>query len=70
MIIVFSGFRDNELQIKIEKQGGIVKDNFTKNTDYLIVKDDTIINNPTEKVKKAMDNNIKILTKDELIKML
>jgi DNA ligase (NAD+) len=67
---VFTKFRDNNLEEKIEEQGGKISVSITKNTDYLIVKDQSIIDNPTDKVTKAKSLNINIITKEELIKML
>jgi DNA ligase (NAD+) len=68
--IVMTGFRDKELQDKIESQGGKIGSTVSKNTDYLIVKDQTVINEPTDKVQKAIDLSITILTKEKAIKML
>lgn len=70
MIIVLTGFRDKDLQSQIESQGGKIGSSITKNTNYLIVKDQTMIDDPTDKIKKALELNIKIITKDKLIKML
>jgi NAD-dependent DNA ligase len=69
-IVILTGFRDKELQQKIESQGGKIGSSISKNTDYLIVKDQTIIDEPTDKVSKAIDLNITIITKDKAIKML
>jgi NAD-dependent DNA ligase len=64
--IVFSGFRDKELQNEIELQGGKVGSTITGNTDYLVVKNNTM----TTKLQKAKDNGIKIITRTELELML
>ncbi len=69
-IFVFTGFRDSSLEESITSQGGKIGSTVSKNTDYLVVKDQSIIDNPTGKIEKAMDLNIKIITKDNLIKML
>lgn len=69
-IIVFTGFRDKELEKKIEEQGGKIGTTITKNTDYLVVKDNDAIDNPTIKVSKAKELGISIITKDKLIKLL
>lgn len=61
--IVFSGFRDKELQKYIEEEGGIITNNITKNTDILVVKD---INNKTSKLKKAVDLNIEIVLYEDI----
>lgn len=68
--VVLSSFRDKEIQEKIESQGGKVGSSVSKNTDYLIVKDQSVLDNPTDKVKKAQELQIKILTKDKILKML
>ena len=67
---VLTGFRDKDLQDKIEEQGGKIGSTISKSTDYLIVKDQTILDDPTDKVNKAISLDIKILTKDKIIKML
>lgn len=69
-IIVLTGFRDKELQNKIEEQGGKIGSTISKNTDFLVVKDQNMIDEPTEKIKKASSLNIKIITRDQLIKKL
>lgn len=68
--VVFSGFRDKELQETIEAQGGKIGSSISKNTDFLIVKDQSVLDNLTEKVKKAQELGISILTKDMLVKKL
>ena len=69
-VTVLTGFRDKELQSQIEAQGGKIGATISKNTDYLVVKDQSMIDDPTDKIKKALDLNIKIITRDKLIKML
>ena len=66
-IFVFTGFRDQELMKKIENNGGKIGASISKNTSYLVVlnKDDT-----SSKIIKAVELGIKIISKDELIKML
>ncbi len=68
--VVMTGFRDKTLQDKIEAQGGKIGSSVSKNTDFLVVKDQTVIDNPTDKVTKAKDLGIKIITKDKLEQML
>ena len=48
--IVFSGFRDKELEESIENQGGKVVSTISSNTNYLIVKDK---NETSSKITKA-----------------
>lgn len=63
---VLSGFRDKELQEKIENMGGKVGNTISGNTDILVVKDKSVIDNPTGKVKKALEKGIKIIVKDNI----
>ena len=65
IIIVLSGFRDKQLQDNIIKNGGTIGATITKKTNYLIVKDKTII---TDKISKAEELNINILTIDEFLR--
>ena len=57
--IVMSGFRDKEMTEYIEKEGGIISNTVSKNTDILIIKDSSVMN--TSKVLKAQDLGIKII---------
>lgn len=66
-IIVLTGFRDKELENLIENEGGKVNSTVSKNTDFVVVKDKSILDNPTEKIKNAQKLNIKIYTKDDFI---
>ncbi len=67
--VVLTGFRDKELQEKIESQGGKIGSSVSKNTDYVIVKDQSVIDEPTDKVSKAIELGITILTKTKADKM-
>jgi len=60
--IVFSGFRDKELEEIIISEGGKITTTITNNTDLLIVKD---INDNSSKIKKAKELGIKIIEKDK-----
>ncbi len=66
LIIVISGFRDTELQQKLENMGAKITSVISSKTNLLIVKDQTIIDNPTGKVLKALELGIKIITKDNI----
>jgi NAD-dependent DNA ligase len=68
--IVLSGFRDTSLQEKLEEMGVKITTSVSKNTDYLVVKDKETIEESTGKVEKAKDLDIKIITKDELVKIM
>jgi NAD-dependent DNA ligase len=67
---VFTGFRDKSLEELIQKNGGKITTTISKKTNYLVVKDSNSINNKTDKIIKAEELNIKIITKDQLIKLL
>ena len=58
--IVFSGFRDKELEELIENQGGQVIGIVSKNTSFLIVKSK---DECSSKIAKAEELKVKILTK-------
>lgn len=64
---VFSGFRDKDYEEIIRDNKGIVNDSITKTTNYLVIKDKTKI---TEKVKKAIEKGIDVITKEELEKII
>jgi DNA ligase (NAD+) len=70
IIFVFTGFRNNELKNKIELLGGKVNDSISKNINYLVIKNKYILDEPTEKINKAIKLGINIITLDELIKMI
>ena len=65
-IIVLSGFRDASLESKLESMGAKITNSISKNTDFLVVKDESIIKNQTGKVKKALELGIKIISRDKL----
>jgi NAD-dependent DNA ligase len=69
-IMVLSGFRDNDLQEKLESIGVKISSSVSKNTDYLVVKDQDTINEGTGKVQKAQDLGVKIITKEQLVKLI
>ena len=64
--IVLSGFRDKDIEEKLKEHGAKITTSISKNTDILIVKDQSTINENTGKVKKAKELNIKIITKDNV----
>lgn len=66
--VVFTGFRDDELKKQLELNGGKVSNTITKKVDYLIIKEDD--GSKKEKYKKALELNIKIITKEDFIKMI
>ena len=70
MCMVLSGFRDNALQEKLELQGVKISSSVSKNTNYLVVKDQATIDEGTGKVQKAQEAGVKIITKEQLIKLI
>jgi DNA ligase (NAD+) len=70
LTMVISGFRNAELQEKLEDMGVRFTTSVSKNTDYVIVKDMSIIDEPTGKIKKAIDIGVKVITVDMLNKMM
>ena len=64
MKIVVSGFRDKDIISYIENEGGILTNTVSKNTNLLIIKDNSVMD--TSKVQKAKDLGIKIITKDKV----
>lgn len=66
MKIVMSGFRDKELQEFITSNGGEISSSISKNTDILIIKDESI--RDTTKAIKAKEIGIIIHTIDSFIK--
>jgi DNA ligase (NAD+) len=65
--IVFTGFRDKEIESILEKIGTKITNSISKNTDILIASD------PSEssgKVTKAKELNIKIISKDQFYKLI
>ncbi len=67
-IVVISGFRDKELENKLKELDVEVKSSVSKNTNFLVVKDDDTISENTGKVAKANELGIKIMTKKNFIK--
>jgi len=65
MKIVMSGFRDKDMTEYIEKEGGTIAKTVSKNTDILIIKDESILN--TSKVVKAKNLGVKIVLKKNFI---
>ena len=66
--VIFSGFRNNDLETKITDNGGKIVSSVSKNTDILVTTDSAIKAKSNSKVIKALELNIEILTEDEFIK--
>lgn len=65
--ILFTGFRDKELEAYIENNNGTVQSSISGTTDLLIAKD---INESSSKIIKARDKGINILTLDEFLQKI
>ena len=61
--VLFSGFRDKNLENTIKMEGGTIEKSLTKKVTLLIVDD---INSTSNKIVKAKQNGIKILEKNKL----
>ena len=64
---VFTGVRDKEAEQKIESKGGKISSSVSKNTTYLVMKS---IGSGSSKEKKAMELGVKVITIDDLVKMV
>ena len=63
--ICFTGFRDRDLQSRIENNGGTIKSGVSGNTTILLIKD---IDSISSKARKARALGIKIMTPDTFVK--
>jgi NAD-dependent DNA ligase len=61
---VFTGFRSDEIEKFIINNGGEVETTITNKTNYLIMKDRNKI---TNKISKAIEKGVKIISKDDFI---
>jgi len=64
---VFSGFRDKEMETRIEAVGGKVVSSVSKDTSYVVVKDAAA---SSTKTKKAVELGVAIITEKELHAMM
>ncbi len=64
--VLFTGFRDKDMETNIISRGGVIKSTLNKNVNILIIKDIETQNN---KISKARDLGITIITRDEFIKL-
>jgi NAD-dependent DNA ligase len=62
MVIVFTGFRDAKLQAYLENNGAEIGSTVTKKTTHLLIRDKSF---KSEKVNKAKQMGIKIITADQ-----
>lgn len=64
-VVVFTGFRDKDLQEKLEEKGYVFKSSVTKNTTLLVCKD---INSSSSNIEKAKKYGTRIISKEEFMK--
>ena len=62
--IVMSCFRDKELTEYLENEGAKITNSISKNTDILIIKDESVMD--TSKVKKAKYLGVKIILRSDI----
>jgi NAD-dependent DNA ligase len=65
--IVFTGFRDKDVEVELENIGSKITNAVSKNTDIVIVAD---VNDESTKIKKAKELNIKIISKNDFYKLV
>lgn len=63
--IVFTGFRDEDLESYIVKRGGQITSSVSKNTNYVIVKD---ASKSTSKIEKAVSLGVVVISRDDFVK--
>jgi DNA ligase (NAD+) len=69
-IVVFTGFRNTNLEESIKSQGGTIGKSVNSKTTLLVCKDKTIKEGNNSKIVSAREKGIKIITEKELINML
>jgi len=71
ILFTVSGWKpSNEMIELLYKKNYKFVNNLTKDIKYLIIKSETMKANPTEKIKKAIQLNITIITKDQIDKIM
>jgi DNA ligase (NAD+) len=65
--IVFTGFRDKDIQTALEKIGAKISESVSKNTDLVVASDP---NEQSGKINKANELNIKVISKEDFIKSI
>eukprot|EP00960_Hanusia_phi_P011112 325674-Hanusia_phi.AAC.1 len=65
MYVLFTGVRDKEIHLAIENNNGKVESNFNKKVNLVIIKDSQTM---SASAKKAVENNIELMTIDEFKK--
>lgn len=64
---LFTGFRDKALEKTIEEKGGKISSSVSSKLTYLVAAD---VNETSGKLTKARENNVTIISKDDLLEML
>lgn len=59
IVVVFTGIRDKDLEVKIADRSGVIGSSINKNTTYLVAKDPS---GGSSKLKKAADMGIKVIS--------
>ena len=65
--IVFTGFRDKELEEELENVGSKISSSVSKNTDFVIASD---LKEESSKIVKAKELEIKLISKDDFYKAI
>ena len=65
--IVFTGFRDKEIEDELENIGSKISSSVSKNTDFVVAADPT---EKSSKIVKATELNVKIMSKKEFYKII
>ena len=66
-VVLMTGFRDSDLKERLLAAGAQVASSFTKTTTLVVASD---VNGSSSKLDKARDAGIKVISKEELEKML
>jgi NAD-dependent DNA ligase len=64
-VFCMTGFRSSEMEAELKAKGHEISPTLTKKVSVLIVASPAMLNEPNEKVKKAKENGIRILTRDQ-----
>lgn len=65
--IVFTGFRDKQIEDLLENIGSKISSSVSKNTDYVIAAD---LNEKSSKIIKAYELEIKVISRDDFYKVI
>ena len=66
-VVIFTGFRSNELEDRLEKAGWKVGNSVSSKTSYVIAANP---DEPSSKIQKARELNIPILGRDQINQLL